>query len=490
MPDDPSLEDGVRAIREGMPCSVSLPAGCGKTELIAAVVAATAADGGTALVLTHTHAGVDALRRRMAKFEVPRDQVVVRTIDSWAFDLISHFPLLAELDVPPSPDWNRSAEYHRGAATAAQSQAVRKMLRLSYDMVLVDEYQDCLIDQHGLVVAVAQAVPTTVLGDPLQSLFNFGGNQPVDWAIHVLPTFPLVEVDYRPRRWPENEALGTWLVEIRENLLQGRPIDFSTAPIALVRRDDARTFVRVCFRALKLDGAVAVLGQFRNDCVSAASNLQGTYSVMEAIDEKVPAKLASTIDTKPAAQVAKALVDFAINASAGLAGHIPSAKRVRLGNGQTFTTTKDELKSAYAAINNVRSKVSPTAIRAALTEIAALPGVTIHCREAWYEVTRSIAVAETDDCTVAEALLLTRNHARVAGRRPSDRIVTRPLLAKGLEYDHVVILDPSRYSAQELYVALSRGARSVTVIAESPVLAARRMAGGSPEESVPPIRAS
>lgn len=36
-----------------------------------------------------------------------------------------------------------------------------------------------------------------------------------------------------------------------------------------------------------------------------------------------------------------------------------------------------------------------------------------------------------------------------------------------LEYDHVIILDPTAYGAQELYVALTRGSRSVTVISES-----------------------
>lgn len=477
MTNDPPLEDAVAALRASLPGSVTLPAGCGKTELIAGLVAATAADGGTALVLTHTHAGVDALRRRMKKFEVPREQVVIRTIDAWSFDLISHFPQLAELKVQSAPDWDQAKAYHQGAARVATTKAVVRMLRLSYDVVLVDEYQDCLVDQHGLVMAVAQAVPTAVLGDPLQSLFNFGGNEPVDWDAHVRPNFPHVEVGYRPRRWPHNEELGTWLIALRENLIEGRPVDLGNGPISWIRRDSPRTFVQICFRALKLDGSVAVLGQFRNDCVSAASKLQGAYSVMEAIDEKVPARLADIVDSKLGAQVAKALVEFAVNATAGLATHIPSAKRNRLGNGQTFTTTKDELRAAYAAINDVRSSCTPAAIRVALREIAALPGVTIHCREAWYEVTRSAAVAETDECSVAEALVLTRNHARIAGRRSSDRVVSRPLLAKGLEYDHVVVLDPERYSAQELYVALSRGSRSVTVISDNAVLSARKIAG-------------
>jgi hypothetical protein len=48
--------------------------------------------------------------------------------------------------------------------------------------------------------------------------------------------------------------------------------------------------------------------------------------------------------------------------------------------------------------------------------------------------------------------------------------VSRPLLAKGLQYDYAVLLDADRYNAAELYVALSRGCRAVTVLSSSPVL--------------------
>lgn len=56
------------------------------------------------------------------------------------------------------------------------------------------------------------------------------------------------------------------------------------------------------------------------------------------------------------------------------------------------------------------------------------------------------------------------------------RVVSRPLLVKGLEYDHVIILNPGNYSAQELYVALTRGSKSVTVISDSSVIPAAKIA--------------
>ncbi|WP_179256136.1 AAA family ATPase [Enemella evansiae] len=473
MSEDPRIEDAVTAVLAVQPCSVTLPAGAGKTELIAATVAEAAQRGGTSLVLTHTHAGVDALRRRMRKFGVMKDQVVVRTIDSWSYNLIAHFPDLAGLAVSAAPDWSRSTEYHLAAARAAGTGAVAKMLRLSYTNLFVDEYQDCVAEQHGLVLALSASVPTTVLGDPLQSLLTFGKTPPVDWDVDVLPNFPAVELEHRPRRWePDHADLGQWLVDIRADLLGGRPVRLDGAPVRWVRRFDDRTFVDECLGALGQEGTIAVLGRFRHDCVTAASKLKGRYSVMEALDEKVTVAFSAKVDAGGGPTVAHAMVEFAMKCSVGIPNHITSEKRGRLLEGTSFVTRKDGLKPTYEAIVGVRDDPKPAAVRTAFDLLGKLPRVTIHCREAWNEVSRSLAAAVTNECTVAEALQLARNHTRAAGRRAAARVVSRPLLVKGLEYDHVIILDPTAYGAQELYVALTRGSKSVTVISESSTLPA------------------
>lgn len=477
MTENPRIEDAVASVLSVQPCSVTLPAGAGKTELIAATVAEVAHLGGTSLVLTHTHAGVDALRRRMKKFGIARDQVVVRTIDSWSYDLIAHFPDLAGLAVPTAPDWSRSAEYHLAAARAVGSNAVAKMLRLSYTNLFVDEYQDCVAEQHRLVLALAATVPTTVLGDPLQSLLTFGGTPPVDWDSDVLPHFPAVEVEHRPRRWePDHADLGEWLIDIRADLLGGSAISLGSTPVRWVRKLDDRTFVSECMNALGREGTIAVLGRFRHDCVSAASKLGGGYSVMEALDEKVPVAFAAKIDGGDGAAVAHAMVEFAVKCSVGIPDHISSDKRKRLREGKSFATRNEDLKPAYEAVVRLRDAPEPAAVRTAFELLGKLSGVSVHCREAWNEVSRSLAAAATDGCTVTEALQLARNHTRAAGRRAAARVVSRPLLVKGLEYDHVIILSPTDYGAQELYVALTRGSKSVTVITESSTLPAVAMA--------------
>lgn len=471
------VENAVDMVLSELPCSVALPAGTGKTELIAAAVAEVARCGGTSLVLTHTHAGVDALRQRMQKFDVSGEQVFIRTIDSWSYDLIAHFPDLAGIAVTDAPDWTISDEYHRAAARAARSRAMTRMLGVSYTHLFVDEYQDCLIDQHELVVAVGKTIPTAVFGDPLQSLFNFGKNLPVDWDSGVVPIFPAVKLDYSPRRWePNHKALGSWLIMIRKNLINGEPIDLTTAPVSWVRRADYRSYVRVCLKALQLNGSVAALGQYRSDCVKAAGSLKGTYSVMEALDSEIPMALAEKIDTGEGPEIAAAVVDFTVGCSTGMATHISSAKRKQLAEGRSFTTRKTDLQPAYESVLNVRSDPSPATVRRAMDMLRGLPEVSVYCREAWEEVTTSVAIAGNDGCTVTEALHQLRNRSRAVGRRPAARVVSRPLLVKGLEFDHVIILNPERYSAQELYVALTRGSKTVTVMSDSAHLAAPRMA--------------
>ena len=47
------------------------------------------------------------------------------------------------------------------------------------------------------------------------------------------------------------------------------------------------------------------------------------------------------------------------------------------------------------------------------------------------------------------------------------KLIGTTLLVKGLEFDHAIVLDAASLTRKELYVALTRGARSVTIISSS-----------------------
>ncbi|MBT2585382.1 UvrD-helicase domain-containing protein [Arthrobacter sp. ISL-95] len=476
MTDGHPLSTSADRILGALPGSITLPAGAGKTELVAAVVSAVAAGGGHVLVLTHTHAGVDALRRRMAKFSVPKGQVSVRTIDAWSFDLIQHYPMLAGLAVAADPDWALSQEYHRAAARAVSSEPVQRMLRVSYDVIVVDEYQDCLIDQHHLVVAISATLPTLVLGDPLQGLFNFGGQQPVKWHRDVLNHFPEVKLEAYPWRWhAHNPELGHWLLSIRDPLSRGNAINLSGSPVKWLEMPSDQRFktkeqARACFRSPQA-GTTVALGRFRHDIIRPALLLNGSYSVMEALDSQVTEKFCHLIDNGSAQEIAAGAIEFAVSCATGVAAHLDTSKRRQLAAGKSILTRTAERQVAYSAINQMLAQPSPTSVLAALDAVLALPDINVYCREAWTEATNALKFAGLDaTLTTSQALTQVRNGVRARGRRPARRVLSRPLLVKGLEYDHAILLDADQYTAQELYVALTRGAKSITVVSKSPVL--------------------
>ena len=68
-------------------------------------------------------------------------------------------------------------------------------------------------------------------------------------------------------------------------------------------------------------------------------------------------------------------------------------------------------------------------------------------------------------------LVRVRERVRHGGRRSQRRVVSRTVLIKGLEYDHVIIANIAAISdASNLYVALSRAKKSITLIGPSPLV--------------------
>jgi hypothetical protein len=98
--------------------------------------------------------------------------------------------------------------------------------------------------------------------------------------------------------------------------------------------------------------------------------------------------------------------------------------------------------------------------------------------EARHTVARALALAESGGTTVEVAVTQLRNQVRVTGRRHSERVISRPVLIKGLEYDHAIDLDGDAHKAQSLYVALTRSRKSLAVLSRTrtiqPVTSAKR----------------
>lgn len=259
--------------------AVVAPAGHGKTEIIANV----AALGRRALILTHTHAGVHAIRGRLKRLGVPHAQVAVDTIAGWCMRYAHAFPGVAQ---PPDgmpqngEQWN---QLYRGAACALNVRAIREVIASSYDRILIDEYQDCHGLQHELAIALSGIVPTLIFGDPMQGIFEFAGAT-LSWEREIHPGFPLAGKLATPHRWADkNPELGQWIAETREKLIRGEVIDLADPRINYRKSENAFDMGTLFEGIDGKAGSFAAIHCNKTICYRLAKAANGGYQAIEEV---------------------------------------------------------------------------------------------------------------------------------------------------------------------------------------------------------------
>ncbi|MGH9884116.1 MAG: UvrD-helicase domain-containing protein, partial [bacterium] len=258
--------------------SVMAPAGCGKTELIARAAAINC--GKCMLVLTHTNSGLRALKDRMQRLRVKPGSVHVDTIAGWALRYAMAYPAGSKCanHEPLGTEWDR---VYGGVVELLDVRALRAVVQASYSRLVVDEYQDCSNVQNRLVGKLAALLPTCILGDPLQGIFDFADGL-VPWS-EVTADFPLIGELTTPWRWNgKNERLGAWCLALRRALLAGDSIDLSSGPITW-RKIDQASPRNEAFRIARLNGAVVVIRKWEAQAHKFARMLCGRYRSMEEV---------------------------------------------------------------------------------------------------------------------------------------------------------------------------------------------------------------
>lgn len=456
--------------------SVTAPAGCGKTNLIATAMTRYRGEK-PVLILTHTNAGVSALRQRMSKEGVAAGSYQVRTIDGWAIQLVAAFPRRSQVGArtlelkTPRDDY---PAIRKGAISLLRAGHLKEILLASYQHVLVDEYQDCSMDQHEIVKLLSEVLGTCIFGDPMQAIFNFGpGVAP--WTTVVTAHFPIVAELETPWRWLNAGAkeLGEWLLKVREELLNNRPIDLGLAPPALTwikldgKSDHAKLITASKTTAPKPGGTVLVIGESINAAsrYKIASAVKGMVTV-ETVDLSDLVKFARTFDVDHESAL-QALVEFAETMMANVGGS-ELIKRVRL-----IREGKNR-KSPNGVENFALSFVGQPSHKKAAELIIAIgrdygvetfrPDLVQACLRAFYGCHADAKIS------LESAVLQMRELGRLSGRILPPRSIGSTLLLKGLEADVVVVLNADQLDAKNLYVALTRGSRKIVVCSANRVL--------------------
>ena len=469
---DDELREKAAQLLAAAPCSLELPAGAGKTHLLAAAAALAAEADHRVLILTHTNAGVDAIRKRLKAFGVPASMSRVETITSWAFSLAGSYRTISgveDMEGADTPDWNRSADYVAGARLVAESTAIRDVLQRSFYYVMVDEYQDCTLDQHEMVLALSAAIPNTViLGDRLQAIFGFAGAL-ATWDGHVLPAFPAHIHGPQPHRWVDhNIELGQWLLDVRPSLVHGEHFDFADHDVpglTWVPAAGPTGLAQVAYGFRDYMETVVLLDKWPSDVAMHASRLGGSYAVMEDIGGRFMHQQLEALPAEGDYRLAAWLARFAKECVIGLAG-VDAAVLDRLDNDRPVAHyARPGLQAVLEALDALRQRPTYDQLSVAAACIRGTDGLRIYRWEAWNDALAAITMSDENGRPPTENLVRVRDRLRRTGRRSHNRIASRTLLVKGLEYDHVIIADLHKMTdPRNLYVAMSRARKSITVI--------------------------
>jgi DNA helicase-2/ATP-dependent DNA helicase PcrA len=395
----------------------------------------------------------------------------VDTIAGWALRYAASFPKSSGLTntTPTKQQWQ---DVYPAATRILRLSPIQRIVRESYSGVYVDEYQDCTVAQHELVLALADILPCRLLGDPLQGIFDFRGEPAIDWETHVSPTFVTLAGPDEPWRWKNtNPELGAWLQGVRADLLAGRDVVLTErCPVHWVRLDGNAIPVQLtaCRGASRGCETVVAICKRNEQGHKIVRSLGGMYSSVEPIECPDLFKWATRICNAHGFQRAVEVIDFAATCLTGIASEVKTPRNAFAAGRRPGTKKHAEVIDALVA---VAEAVTLTPVVAALESLGKVPRVPPDRRELLAEMKRSIREHTAGKSgTLLDAAWRVRNRTRTVGRRLARFCMGTTWLVKGLEFDHAVVLNADGLSPQHLYVALTRGRKMLTVLSKERTL--------------------
>ena len=459
---------------------VVAPAGYGKTHLIAE---ATRFATTRQLVLTHTYAGANALRRKMRKLGVSSSARRVDTIASWALRLCLSYAGVAAWTVE-RPEGGQWAELYYACTALLDHPFIRRILKASYGGLYVDEYQDCSVGQHQLILKLARDLPCRILGDPMQAIFDFRGERLVDWDGEIPGNFERLGQLDTPYRWVRacQPALGVWLQAARSTLEESQPLDLTqvTAGLTIIRSaaDEQALLMaqrNVC-QNFKCDRGHRVIAihkghpRYKAKCHHLAKRLDERFSSIEEIEGRDLFSFIRQVERARTNQMRlKKLVDFAAKCMTSVKNNLPAS--TCRGQPTKFRSNTRNPIAAKAA-NEYLDDPSSANMANFLKALKAHPDIRV-ARADLFNRMRGVLKRHQNnpDLTLRDAAGRYQSEFRYKGRPVRrHRLIGTTLLVKGLEYDHAIVLDAASLSRKELYVALTRGAKSLTIISTKATL--------------------
>lgn len=451
---------------------VIAPAGHGKTHLIALSVSIAE---NRQLILTHTFAGVNSIKAKMNALNVPSSKYHLDTLAGWALRICLAYPKTSgwTIENPSSKQWKDLYESCRRLLTKKFFQQV---IRATYSGFYVDEYQDCSDSQHFLVCALSESLPCRILGDPLQAIFEFS-DKSVDWEKDIYPYFECLGELEIPWRWCNrgDEGLGNWLKKARNDLIKNGQIDLSrdipkSVSIVSVDLNDFKNSARYSLFYGFLKNAETVIAIFSGDQQSKnkahklAQALGGKFSSIEEVEGKeLFLFLRNLQNGKTAKEFFLLALRFSKKCFTGVGKVlVAGTKEGRLSKKTARTKYPMILDAAncyleYPTIKNLRE------FFCLIRDNAETHIYRRDLLDRFMNILNMHIAGQGE--SLLESAYLYQREFRHSGRPVRySKLIGTTLLVKGLEYDHAVIVNADSLNTKELYVAMTRGSKSLTIV--------------------------
>lgn len=256
-------------------------------------------------------------------------------------------------------------------------------------------------------------------------------------------------------------------------LLDGEDVDFRTGPIKLVQDTGQPTQIAECYNAIGDNKeSTTAIRKWGNQCHSLARSLNNAYCSMETVECEDLIKWAQNFEDTHGPDRAIALIDFSKKCISRLPQFINTLKE-RISNGQNYNPQRADIKKVVEAFREIIAGDEIKSILLAMTAVDDLDESLVYARrELWKEMKKTLKTFITKgDGHLSDIAWNIRDTGRKVGRRVDKKTISTTLLIKGLEFDHAVILNANELDdAENLYVAMTRGSRSLTVLSEKPVI--------------------
>lgn len=435
------------------------PAGCGKTETIVDIIARKEQTK-KYLILTHTNAGVESIRKRLAKKKISSKQYQIYTIASFCYKYVNAYPRLSKIEITNKNDFNGT---YRGMINLLKNKHIQQVLVITYNQVLIDEYQDCTKLQHNLIVDLSKIIHCKLFGDPLQGIFGFR-DELVKWD-DVKNDFTYAGNFEYPWRWEKhNKQLGNWIMQVRNKLINNEDIYLNNLPFGIewIYNDDSGINLRKkANELLGIQEEKLILFQFPYQAHQFAQKMGGKYSSQEEAECKELRDIAVYIENNNTIAAIYKMAEICFTQFNIQLGTI--YKKIE-NNDYNFDRISKNKEVAEATLESLQDNKFYRVIE----KIEKIKEMKLYRRELWSEFKKLIKEIQLhNEKNINEIIDNMRNNSTLNNKYKYRNLVSRILLVKGLEFNTVVLVNPEKLNKELFYVAISRPTDRLIIVSKN-----------------------